>query len=105
MKRGKGIKRTPMRRRSQKKIDRVKPWAERKRELFERDEHCRYPDCTEPASNCDPHHLLTRGGDQLSNLIALCRGPLTAGHHEWVHLHRPQAERLGLLLSWKGRPA
>ncbi len=117
MRRGKGIRRTGMRKgrqrgfnstiapRSKKQIERVKPWAARKRELFRRDRHCRYPECTEPASNCDPHHLLTRGGDQLSNLVALCRGVTTPNHHDWVHLHRRKAERLGLLLSWRGRAA
>ena len=83
--------------RSKKRIARNEWWSARKRELFSRDLRCQYPDCVEPASNCDPHHLLSGGGDDLDNLVALCRGPLTPNHHDYVHLHRPEGEELGLL--------
>ena len=78
---------------SKKRLARNKEWLARKRELFNRDTHCRFEGCRE--RNLDAHHLLSTGGggtDELSNLVGLCRE-----HHDYVHLHRPEAERLGLL--------
>ena len=49
----------------------------------------------------DPHHIVIKGmggrkrPDVASDLITLCRM-----HHDWVHLHRPEATRLGLL-AWR----
>jgi hypothetical protein len=89
-----------LRPRSKKREARDLEWSKRKADLFIRDPHCRFPDCREPSYRCDAHHLLRLswgGKDDLDNLVALCRGPGTANHHEWVHGHRPEAETLGLL--------
>ena len=53
-----------------------------------RDRHCRWPDCTRPASWCEAHHLVpwTKGGaTHQKNLLLLC-----SRHHVQVHEGRWQ---------------
>ena len=55
----------------------------RRRALNARDQHCRWPGCERPAAWCDGHHVvfwMHGGGDELENLILLCRR-----HHRMVH--------------------
>jgi hypothetical protein len=55
----------------------------RRRALNARDGHCRWPGCERPASWCDGHHIvhwINGGGDDLPNLVLLCRR-----HHRMVH--------------------
>ena len=50
-----------------------------RRAVTVRDRHCRFPGCTQPATACQPHHIIPRsqGGPaclaNLVNLCALCR--------------------------------
>jgi hypothetical protein len=55
----------------------------RRRALNARDQHCRWPGCERPAAWCDGHHIVfwaSGGGDDLENLVLLCRR-----HHRMVH--------------------
>ena len=55
----------------------------KRRALNARDQHCQWPGCERPASWCDGHHIkfwMFGGGDELENLVLLCRR-----HHRLVH--------------------
>jgi len=80
-----------------------KRWSNNKRRLFDRDAHCRFPNCF-GTRLLHPHHVETvqegfaRGLDwpqidRLSNLVALC-----GDHHGWVHdgIFLDEAIELGL---------
>ena len=50
-----------------------------------RDRHCRFPGCTQPATACQPHHIIPRsqgGPTSLANLINLC------SFHHLIAIHR-----------------
>src|SRR5581483_7391478 len=54
-----------------------------RRVLVRRDQHCRWPGCTRPASWCEAHHVvhwIHGGGTGLENLVLLCWR-----HHWLVH--------------------
>ena len=55
----------------------------KRRALNARDQHCQWPGCERTASFCDGHHIvfwMHGGGDELDNLVLLCRR-----HHRMVH--------------------
>ena len=55
----------------------------KRRALVARDQHCRWPGCERTASSCDGHHIvfwMHGGGDDLENLVLLCKR-----HHRLVH--------------------
>ncbi len=95
---------TPLRRteikRSRKRL--TPEYAARRREVLQRDGECQFSDnivnCHVPAARCDVHHILTGGGDDMDNLIALCND-FANGHHQFAHMNRREAERLGLRKS------
>ena len=56
-----------------------------RRAVTVRDRHCRFPGCTQPASACQPHHIIPRaqgGPTSLTNLINLC------SFHHLIAIHR-----------------
>ena len=56
-----------------------------RRAVTVRDRHCRFPGCTQPATACQPHHIIPRsqgGPASLANLINLC------SFHHLVAIHR-----------------
>jgi hypothetical protein len=64
----------------------------RRTALNVRDRHCRWPGCDRPASWSESHHLrhwIHGGGNELSNLVLLCRR-----HHWMVHEGRWQIVKL-----------
>ncbi len=51
-----------------------------------RDPHCRFPGCTQPATTCQPHHIIPRsqgGPTSLANLINLCTFHHLIAIHRW----------------------
>jgi hypothetical protein len=63
-----------------------------RRAVTVRDQHCRFPGCTQPPSVCQIHHLRPRargGPTRLDNLAMLCR------FHHLIAIHR-----WGWTLSW-----
>ena len=56
-----------------------------RRAVTVRDRHCRFPGCTQPATVCQPHHIIPRsqGGPAcLANLVNLC------AFHHLIAIHR-----------------
>ena len=56
-----------------------------RRAVAVRDRHCRFPGCTQPATVCQPHHIIPRsegGPTSLANLINLC------SFHHLIAIHR-----------------
>jgi hypothetical protein len=54
-----------------------------RRLVVDRDQHCAFPDCVRPATQCQVHHLVEwqHGGDtELPNLALLCKR-----HHRMIH--------------------
>ncbi|UUT34308.1 HNH endonuclease signature motif containing protein [Microbacterium elymi] len=74
-------------------VDRYRPSAAQQRFLDARDEHCRFPGCTQPTWRCDLDHTVdhARGGKTCAgNLAHFCRR-----HHILKH-HSPwRVEQLG----------
>ncbi len=56
-----------------------------RRAVAVRDRCCRFPGCTQPATACQPHHIIPRsqgGPTSLTNLINLC------AFHHLIAIHR-----------------
>jgi hypothetical protein len=56
-----------------------------RRAVAVRDRHCRFPGCDQPATVCQPHHIVPRsegGPTSLTNLLLLC------SFHHLVAIHR-----------------
>ena len=86
--------------RSKKRQMRDKAYPARRREVLDRDGTCQYPDCWVPAvsTRCDVHHIESRAGDAMENLVSLCND-FEQRHHTWVHANRRMGEELGLRRS------
>ncbi len=57
-----------------------------RRAVTVRDRHCRFPGCTQPATACQPHHIIPRaqgGPTSLANLINLCTFHHLIAIHRW----------------------
>ena len=57
-----------------------------RRAVTVRDRHCRFPGCTQPATVCQPHHLIPRsqgGPTCLTNLLNLCTFHHLIAVHRW----------------------
>jgi hypothetical protein len=57
-----------------------------RRAVTVRDRHCRFPGCTQPATTCQPHHIIPRaqgGPASLTNLINLCAFHHLIAVHRW----------------------
>jgi hypothetical protein len=99
------VKRTPIRRVSQKKRKRMAGYAIARQEVYERSggrceftnggERCRHP-------HEQTHHKRRRsqgGTDDLENLIGLC-----SMHHDLIHANPEWAEGLGYLIRSRPEP-
>jgi len=80
-------------------VDRYRPSAELRRFLRVRDEHCRFPGCTQPPWRCDADHTVdaARGGHTSEcNLALFCRR-----HHTVKHATAWTVRQLGGgILEW-----
>ena len=57
-----------------------------RRAVTVRDRCCRFPGCTQPATACQPHHIIPRaqgGPTSLANLINLCTFHHLIAVHRW----------------------
>ncbi len=62
-----------------------------RRLLIARDGHCQWPDCDQPPSRCDAHHVIhwaNGGPTSIDNLVLLCHR-----HHHQLHEHGHQLVR------------
>ncbi len=62
-----------------------------RRLLIARDGHCQWPDCKQPPSRCDAHHVIhwaNGGPTSIDNLVLLCHR-----HHHQLHEHNHQITR------------
>ena len=80
-------------------VDRYRPSAELRRFLRVRDEHCRFPGCTQPPWRCDADHTIdaAKGGHTSEcNLALFCRR-----HHTVKHATAWTVRQLGGgILEW-----
>ncbi len=60
--------------------------AHLRRAVTARDRRCRFPDCDQPATACQPHHIIPRsqgGPTSLTNLLLLCTFHHLIAVHRW----------------------
>jgi hypothetical protein len=69
--------------------------------LIARDGGCRFPGCGAPASWCDAHHIIPGYGNQVNDLVLLCRRcHRRLHHHHWRIRLRPDG---AITFSRRGR--
>ena len=69
-------------------ITRRRPTASQRRDVETRDEHCVFPGCRMPASDCDLDHTTTwaeNGSTDPDNLATLCRPHHLLRHNGWIY--------------------
>jgi hypothetical protein len=69
-------------------ITRRRPTASQQREVATRDQHCVFPGCRMPASDCDIDHTTTwaeNGPTNPNNLATLCRTDHRLKHNGWTY--------------------
>ncbi len=73
-----------------------------RRLLIARDGHCQWPDCKQPPSRCDAHHIIhwaNGGPTNIDNLVLLCHR-----HHHQLHEHNHRIVRQPNG-TWQAQPA
>jgi hypothetical protein len=73
-------------------ITRRRPTVSQRREVETRDEHCVFPGCRMPASDCDLDHTTTwaeNGPTDPDNLATLCRTHHLLRHNGWIYTTLP----------------
>ena len=71
-----------------------------------RDQHCRFPGCTQPPAVCQIHHLTPRatgGATALANLALLCRFHHLTVIHRWNWILTCHADGMATAVSPDGR--
>jgi len=87
------MKRSPLRRMSDKQRAALKVYGILKREYFANHSLCQFEGCFFTANHI--HHTRGRSGRKLNETrywLALC-----CFHHEWIHAHAREARKLGYI--------